>query len=110
MIDRFLTARTLRKVADMTAEKWFAVWSEADADALISGFRTLAVRDPERAHQLVASMQTVLADPVVQHFAAAEDEDELSPAEVEDEIRAVKEALEDGEWLSAEEARRKLIG
>lgn len=66
--------------------------------------------DRERADRMMKRRRLDRHDEVVAHFAGAPDEDELTDEEQDEELRAALEALSDDEWISADEAKRRLLG
>jgi hypothetical protein len=96
------------ELAALGASEWAQLWLCGEPEAIIAGFRRLYVKDRERAESLLKRLQVNRYDEVISHFAGALDEDELTDAERDEELRAALEALDDNEWIAAEEARLRL--
>lgn len=82
----------------------------APVDDVVSSFRTLMLEDVDRAKSIFEGINEAVNDPVLSALAAMPVEDELTPEEMELEIaQAIKDSKSE-KRISAEEAKREILG
>lgn len=79
-------------------------------DEVVSGFRALMLEDFDRAKCISEGIEKAMNDPVLLTVAAMPIEDELTPEEMEREIAQAIKASKSDERISAEDAKREILG
>lgn len=79
-------------------------------DEILGGFRALMLEDFDRAKCIFDGIEKAINDPVLSTLATMPIEDELTSEEMQREIAQAIKASKSEERISAEDAKREILG